>query len=388
MKSSAKTDTATKTPVRFNDVTLRDGEQAAFVVFSLSEKLRIAQLLDDIGVNQIEAGIPAMGGEEKLAVEKIASFGLRCMVSAWSRAVIPDIRHCVDCQVEMVEISLPTSDLMIEKKLHKSRRWVLESIRAAVAFAKEHGLRVAVGAEDASRTDIGFLVEYATAAQREGAERLRYCDTIGLLDPFKTAAAVSALVSALREKVNIDVEIHSHNDFGMATANSLAAAQSGACWINTTLGGLGERAGNAPLEEVAMALKHIQGMDTGLDESMFAEAVRYTMLAAGRETGVDKPIVGAHIFSHESGLHVDGILKLPQTYEPYVPKSVLSEHRIVIGKHTGSHAIIAKMQALGISLSPAAAVSLLPVVRARAIRNKRALNDVELAELVGHVVSH
>jgi homocitrate synthase NifV len=238
-------------------------------------------------------------------------------------------------------------------------------------------MRVGVGAEDASRSDKHFLLEYANAAAAAGAERLRICDTIGILNPITT----TELISFIHRETQLELEIHCHNDFGMATANSIVAFLAGANWINTTLGGLGERAGNAALEEVCMALKYTCGAPARFTESLFAPAVSYVMRAASRELSPGKPVVGRLIFSHESGLHVDGILKSAENYEPYPPANVALKRQIVVGKHSGRAALAHKLQALGLAAGSVNLDTLLTSVRQAAIRRKRALTDDELSEI-------
>jgi len=249
--------------VLIDDTTLRDGEQTAGVVFSNEEKIRIAQLLDEIGVHQIEVGIPAMGGDEKETIKKIVDLGLRASILGWNRAVVGDIQHSIDCGVDAVAVSISASDIHIEHKLRKSRLWVLDSIKKSVDFAKGHNLYVSVNAEDASRASLEFLVEFAQVAKETGADRLRFCDTLGILDPFETFR----VIKFLKDEVGIELEMHTHNDFGMATANALAGIKAGAKYVNTTVNGLGERAGNAALEEVVMALKYIGRVDLGLSQN-------------------------------------------------------------------------------------------------------------------------
>ncbi len=246
-----------KHPIKLDDTTLRDGEQTAGVVFANKEKIRIAKLLDEIGVHQIEAGIPAMGGDERDTIEEIAHLGLKASVLGWNRATIGDIKQSIECGVDAVAISLATSDIHIETKLKKDRAWVLDSIRESVAYAKSEGVYVSVNAEDASRTDMGFLIEYANAAKAEGADRIRFCDTIGVMEPF----GLYTTIKNLREHTGLEVEMHTHNDFGMAVANAIAGIRAGATWVNVTVAGLGERAGNAALEEVVMALKYVEEID-------------------------------------------------------------------------------------------------------------------------------
>ncbi|MHB9004777.1 MAG: homocitrate synthase [Coriobacteriia bacterium] len=363
--------------IRLDDTTLRDGEQTAGVVFTNDEKVRIARMLDEIGVHQIEAGIPIMGGAERAVIEEIAHLGLNASVLGWNRATITDIQSSLDCGVDAVAISLATSDIHIKTKLQKDRPWVINTIKECVAFAKEAGVYVSVNAEDASRTELGFLIEYAEAAKSEGADRIRFCDTIGALGPFRTYTVIKELIEA----TGLDVEMHTHNDFGMAVANAIAGVHAGASWINVTVGGLGERAGNAALEEVAMALKYIEGIDIGLDTPRFREMGMFVMEAAGRTVPVWKSIIGTNVFAHESGIHADGVIKNPKNYEIFPPHEVGLTRQIVVGKHSGSRTLEMKFEEYGIPLSREHAVTLLPHVRSKAIELKRPLFDKELVAL-------
>lgn len=360
--------------VKIDDTTLRDGEQTAGVVFSNHEKIRIARFLDEVGVDQIEVGIPAMGGDEKETIKKIADLNLRTSILAWNRTVIDDVKHSLDCGVQAVALSISASDIHIEHKLRKDRAWVLESVKVSTNFAKSHGLYISVNAEDASRADFDFLVEFAKAAKENGADRLRYCDTLGIMEPFGTFE----VIKRLRETVDIEIEMHTHNDFGMATANALAGIKAGATWVNTTVNGLGERAGNAALEEVIMALKCIGGVDLGFKTERFRELSEYVANASARTIPVWKSIVGANVFAHESGIHADGVLKHPKTYEAFTPEEVGLYRQIVIGKHSGSHAIVAKFHEYGIELTEEEAKDILASVRKAAVELKRALFDKEL----------
>lgn len=371
------------TPVRLDDTTLRDGEQTAGVVFTNAEKVAIAKMLDEIGIDQIEAGIPVMGGDEREVIEEIAHLGLKASVLGWNRAAVADIKTSIDCGVDAVAISLATSDIHIETKLMKDRKWVLDSIREAVAFAKSHGVYVSVNAEDASRTEFGFLLEYAAAAKAEGADRIRFCDTIGIMEPFRMYKVIKELI----EHTGLEVEMHTHNDFGMAVANALAGIHAGASWVNVTVGGLGERAGNAALEEVVMALKYLEGMDLDFDTKRFTEVVDYVMAAAGRTVPVWKPVVGSNMFAHESGIHADGVIKNPKTYEVFSPDEVGGMRQIVVGKHSGSRTIEMKFSEYGTGITREDATALLPLVRKKAIELKRPLFDKELVELYNDMKS-
>ena len=360
--------------IKIVDTTLRDGEQTAGVVFSNPEKIRIAKMLDDVGVDQIEAGVPVMGGHEKEAITEICKLGLRASIMGWNRAVIKDIESSLECGVDAVAISISTSDIHIEHKLHSTRDKVLADMVKATEFARQKGVYISVNAEDASRSDPAFLFEFAQAAKDAGADRLRFCDTVGILDPFTTLEQVKNLV----EKVGIDVEMHTHNDFGMATANALAGVKAGAGWVGVTVIGLGERAGNAALEEVVMAVKILGGVDLNFKTSKFRELAEYVSRAASRELPAWKAIVGSNVFTHESGIHADGALKNPSNYEAFCPEEVGLTRQIVIGKHSGSHSIKAKFEEYGHILTKEEANDILVYVKKAAVELKRPLFDKEL----------
>ncbi len=359
------------------DTTLRDGEQAPGVVFTTEEKVAIARMLDEIGVQEIEAGTPAMGRQECDAVKGIVSLGLKARVLAWNRALISDVNASIGCGVTAVAISLPVSDLQIERKLGRDRSWVLTQLCRTLEYAKHRGLYVCVGAEDASRAAPEFLCKFALTAAACSADRIRFSDTVGILDPVETFKRISYLTREL----SIPVEIHTHNDFGLATANALAGIQAGAEIVSTTVLGLGERAGNAALEQVVMSLREIYGLETGVQADSLLPLCRYVAQASGREIHPGMPVVGEKIFFHESGIHADGVMKEPSIYEPYQPESVGRKRRIVIGKHSGRLALTHSLQALGLDIDSFQAARLLEEVRSVSIRLKRNLSNQELIRI-------
>ena len=362
--------------IKIDDTTLRDGEQTAGVVFANDEKIHIARMLDKIGVHQIEAGIPAMGGDEKDAIKAIAALNLNCSILGWNRAVKSDIDDSIECGVDAVAISISSSDIHIEHKLRKSREWVLESVKTSVAYAKGFNLYVSVNAEDASRSDMEFLLQFARTAKEMGADRLRYCDTLGILDPFETFMRVKTIIDI----IGIDVEMHTHNDFGMAIANAIAGIKAGATYVNTTINGLGERAGNASFEEFVMALKYLENVDLGIDTHLFREISEYVATASGRFIPAWKPIVGANLFLYESEIRATNVMKDSRTFELFGPEDVGLERKIILGKYSGVNTVHSKLDLLGYKATLKEAEEIADIIRAKSIAMKRSLYDSEIAE--------
>ncbi len=367
--------------IHFMDITLRDGEQAVGVIFTRREKAQIANLLAGIGVEAIEAGFPALGSEEKACVKAVMEAapklpsGAPLEVYAFARTRREDVQDAAECSVHGVLLSISTSDIQIERKFHQSQAWVMEQIETAVDEAKQHGLRFIISAEDASRTGLEFLTQYYQKAEALGAQMVRYCDSLGMDDPFRTYQRIKHL----RSVVGIPIQMHTHNDFGMATANVMAAIRAGADAVAASIGGLGERSGNSPLEEVVMSLKHLYNEDVDIDTTRFREVAEYVAGASQRAIPIWKAIIGTNVFAHESGIHADGILKNPQNYEVFSPESVGLERQMIIGKHSGSKAILHKFAAeFGVELDEATATALLAKVRDAAVELKRPLFDKEL----------
>ncbi|QLE57090.1 homocitrate synthase [Nostoc sp. TCL26-01] len=364
--------------VLINDTTLRDGEQAAGVAFNLEEKIAIAKFLNAIGVQEIEVGTPAMGKTEQQAIATITNLDLSAHLLGWNRAVISDIQASIACGLQRVHISVPVSTIQIAAKFQGQWQVVFQKLQDSISFAVDQGLFVSVGGEDSSRAEESFLLDVVLAAQEWGASRFRFCDTVGILDPFTTHTQVKQLVTSL----SIPIEMHTHNDFGLATANALAGIKAGALSVNTTVNGLGERAGNAALEEVVMALKHIYHYDLEIDTRRLPEISQLVASASGYDVPPWKAIVGENTFAHESGIHAHGVLQNPHTYEPFAPEEVGRERRLVVGKHSGRHLLSSVLQQHGIILNHEETQSVLDAVRQESVQKKRSLTSQELLSLV------
>ncbi|MFP4655130.1 MAG: homocitrate synthase family protein [Methanohalobium sp.] len=331
--------------VEICDVTLRDGEQTPGVVFTKEEKMNISNELDSIGVDIIETGFPVVSSDEKDTIKQISNMGLNSRTCCLSRALSSDVDSALDCDVDMVSIFVAISDLHLIHKYQKSCEEMISCALDTIEYAKDHGLEVRFAAEDASRTDIETLKNVFLRAQDYRVDYVSLADTVGILNPSTTYY----LVDEINKSVDTPICIHCHNDLGMATANTLMAAEAGAKQLHTTVNGIGERAGNAALEEVLMGLM-VEYNIMRYDTTVLTELSRTVENYANITPPVNKAIIGKNAFSHESGIHVMAILENPRTYELFNPELVGGKRNLIVGKHTGIKALKGIINSMGYSM--------------------------------------
>ena len=333
--------------VRIFDTTLRDGEQTPGVSLTADNKVEIAKSLDRLGVDVIEAGFPVVSEGEYDAVKRINKLGLSSQITALSRVDKQDIDKLIECDINYGHLFIATSDLHLQYKLKISREKALESEIAGIEYARAHGIRVEFSAEDATRTERDFLVRAFREAERAGAERINVPDTVGTSTPERFAE----LVTYLKSQIRIPISVHCHDDYGLAVANSLAGVNAGADQAHVTINGLGERAGNASLEEFVMAASRLYNIECGIKTKLLYETSRTVSRLTRVLLQPNKAIVGENAFGHESGIHTHGVLNMPATYEPMEPELVGATRRIQAGKHAGTHGIYSQLKSLGFNLT-------------------------------------
>ena len=371
------------TPVRFYDTTLRDGEQSVGVCFTPEEKFDIACRLSDLGVGRIESGFPRVSADDTAAVRRILDAGLQSEIWGFSRAVKADVDAHIDLGTEHVLIEISTSDMKI-KAYGFTRDSVLQRVTDAIRHAKDNGIKtVNFFAVDSTRSDLGFLRDVYSTAIEQGADEVSVVDTIGVCSP----EAVERLIGEVSSWVGPDIPIHwhGHNDFGMATASAVAAVRGGARWIQGTINGMGERAGNADICEVALALQCLYDMPVELDLTRARETSKVVQQAGGYSVDGWKPVVGEFLYTRESGA-VANQFHIPQAIEPYSSEIVDAERRIVLGKKSGLSNIKLKGEELGLDIPEDKRAGVLAEVKDLGTKNARLVTDEEFKDIVARVV--
>ncbi|MDY6965681.1 MAG: homoaconitate hydratase [Halobacteriota archaeon] len=364
------------------DETLRDGEQTPGVFLTIDEKIEIAKLMDEIGVVIIAAGFPAVSKNEKEALKKISREGFHASIAAPARAIRSDIDACIECEVDEIPLFIASSNLHLKYKLRLTREQVIERVVDSVQYAKDHGVVVDFITEDSSRTEFEYLIKIYKAAVDAGADRICACDTVGFLRPL----SMKNLMGRIREEIwkikKIPLAVHCHDDFGLATANTLAAIEEGVTFPLTCINGYGERAGNAPLEEIVMALEVLYDINTHIKTDKLYELSMLTEKYFTVPVPVHKAIVGENAYSHESGIHVHGEMEHHRAYEPISPRSIGRDRRFFLGKFTGAHGIRHKLDQNNISATDEEVVEIVERIkelqeRAGKEEMRRAFNDVK-----------
>ena len=360
------------------DTTLRDGEQAPGIVFSINDKLAIASLLDKTGVKELEIGIPAMGNTEIEEMKTIVNtgFGFKCL--AWCRAVKSDIDSAITTKSHGVNISFPVSDIHLQT-LDKSKKWVIQTLKSLVNYAANEFEYIAIGAQDASRSDTSFLSEFIGECSVLGVSRVRIADTVGILNPISTQNLFQKIRSV---HPSIKLEFHGHNDLGMATANTLTAFHYGANATSVTVNGLGERAGNAALEEIVMALELSTTFQHGIHTKYLSSLSEVVSKVSGQPIACNKPITGSKVLIHESGIHTNSILKNRKAYQIISASSIgKKEADFVFGKHSGKNALINFLEKSKINVPPKNVTKILNEIKYKSSVEKRNLSPSEVRRI-------
>ncbi len=362
------------------DSTIREGEQSPNVSFTVEQKIEIVKAMDDFGVEFMELGHPAVSPDIREAVAQISAMDTRAEKLIHGRATRSDIDDAVSFGVPWVGIFFGTSDLSLEHKFGIDRPTALARIVEAVSYAKDQGIKLRFTAEDATRTDLPFLMEVAQAVESAGADRFSIADTVGILTPEKT----TSLIQSVTEAINIPVHIHCHNDFGLATANVVSALHAGAHVADVTVNGLGERSGIAPLAEVAVLLKQQYQVENDWDLGALANLAKKVEQMSGVFNSEHKPIVGLHAFTHKAGLHTRAVLKDPRTYEAFPPELVQRHRDISIDKYSGRDAVADRLDSMNIQYTDVQLDEILTVIKSHP--EKRRFSDIDLIEIADEVL--
>lgn len=371
------------TKIRIFDTTLRDGEQSPGVSITPEQKLQIAIKLDRLGVDAIEAGFPIVSHGEVQAIRNIKKSGLNAEICGLARTLSSDIDLVIDCDLNYVHTFIATSDIHMQYKLKMAPEEVIQKAVYAVEYAKSHGLQVEFSAEDATRSDLTFLTKVFRAVGEAGADRIDIPDTVG----YATPEFISNLVGMMKEQISVPISLHCHNDFGLAVANSIAGINAGATCAHVTVNGLGERAGNASLEEFVMALQCLYKKEHNINTKLLYETSKSVSNIMGIAVQANKAIIGENAFGHESGIHTHGILNNPLTYEPIDPDMVGRKRWLQAGKHAGAHGIRAMLEDFGIVCTDEQLHKIVEKQKNLADKGK-SISTAELLSIAGEVLQN
>lgn len=370
--------------IRVFDTTLRDGEQTPGISLSPDQKLSIAKKLDELGVDAIEAGFPVISQGELKAVRMITSEGLSCEIAGLARTNKNDIDAAVEGGLDYIHTFIATSDIHLQHKLKLSREQALEKAIEAVEYGKSRGLQVEFSAEDATRTDREFLKKVFSEVAKAGADRIDIPDTVG----YSTPEYMAEITRDAVEATSLPISVHCHNDFGLAVANALSGIRAGAQCAHVTINGIGERAGNASLEEFVMALKCLQydqKYETGIKSELIYDTSRFVSRIVGIQVQPNKAIVGDNAFGHESGIHTHGVLSNPLTYEPISPELVGRKRWLQVGKHAGIHGMNSMLEEYGVKPTTEQSKQILERIKTLGDQGKQ-VTDVELLSIASDIL--
>lgn len=356
------------------DTTLRDGEQAPGIAFNKEMKIRIFDMLYEAGVRWFEVGIPAMGSEEISMMKELISRDLDAMLIAWNRGVMDDVKLSLDLGFKAVHIGLPASEIHIKNSLKKDYKWILKKAKDLVSYAKDRGAFVSISAEDIGRADLSYLQEYAAVVSEAGADRIRLSDTVGIL----SFDQYGEIVRKIKDVASADLQCHTHNDFGLATANTISGLMAGARYFHVTVNGIGERAGMPDILQVTSILKKIYNIDLGINFKKLIKVSDYVKHITNTDCFPWTPMIGKNIFSHESGIHVNGMINNKDTFEALSPDEFGKTTKYIIGKHSGRSTIDYYLRKEGYEPEKEELIKCLEMVRKCSIDN---LGEVSVDEL-------
>ncbi len=365
------------------DSTLRDGEQMPGIRFTPEQKVAIALKLSEVGVPQIEAGYPAASEQDKKAVKMITELGLKAEILSLSRTLNADIDAAADCDVDLILMFICTSDIHLQYKLKITREEAIRRVVSCLDYAHARGLKVSLSTEDSTRSDLDYLLQMYREAERAGAARLGITDTVGCSNP----EAIHYLVTKVREATKTPLSVHLHNDFGLALPNAIASMMAGAESLTTTVGGIGERAGNVPLEQFTMVMKHLYKKDLGIRTEGFVELTKLVFGFANLPIPANQPWVGSNPFTHESGIHVAAVLNCPMTYEAVDPEEVGNKRRLIFGKHSGTALVKTRLSEKNIGANQEQICEMVRAIK-RAGEDHGRVSDEEFWKIVSSVMSN